>query len=238
MKVLLHLIKGEIHRLIKYKTMVVGFVVSFLWVLIIWLSDKESAEMLIPLLIFVDAAMMSILLLGASFYLEKQEEVTKTLMVTPIQLWQLLFAKVVASLVSGVVSTIFVVMIGIFIHGVEIALLKLLVAVILIIISHTAIGYLISLYAKDFSTMIIRYAMYALIFFLPSILVTLGVFQESLEWIVMLSPSHSGQVLINGAFDVINPVEWWVGLAYLFMIGLVIYPVFVYPKYKKVSLEV
>src|SRR5690554_4622026 len=108
MKILLYLTKGEITRLFKYKTLIVGLIVSFLWVLIIAFSDEESAMTLLPMLIFVDAAMMSILLLAASFYFEKQEEITKTLLVTPIKLWQLLDAKILASLFSGLLSTLFV----------------------------------------------------------------------------------------------------------------------------------
>lgn len=237
MKILLYLTKGEITRLFKYKTLIVGLIVSFLWVLIIAFSDEESAMTLLPMLIFVDAAMMSILLLAASFYFEKQEEITKTLLVTPIKLWQLLGAKILASLFSGLLSTLFVVVTGVLLHGIEIAYLKLLIGVVVVIVSHTAIGYVITLYSRDFSSMIIRYAAFALIFLVPSILVTLNVFTETFANIVMISPSHSGQVLLNSAFTEVDLSTWWIGLVYLLIVAGLLYPLVVYPKYKKVSLE-
>ena len=63
---LLNLIKGELVRLYKYKILVIGIAVSFIWVIIIALSDAATAKELVPLLIFMDAAMMSIILHASS----------------------------------------------------------------------------------------------------------------------------------------------------------------------------
>lgn len=59
-------------------------------------------------MIFVDVAAMSILLLGASHHLEKQDGTIKTMMVLPVSPWAVLVAKTIASLVLALESALIV----------------------------------------------------------------------------------------------------------------------------------
>ncbi|MCK7489769.1 MAG: ABC transporter permease [Anaerotruncus sp.] len=52
----------------------------------------------------LDAGMMSVILLSASFYMEKQESTIKTLLVTPVSLAQVLAAKVIALVLSALLE--------------------------------------------------------------------------------------------------------------------------------------
>ena len=84
MRSLTRLIAGELQRLVRYKILPVSLATAVLWIALFWfLSPKEAVE-IAPLLMLVDAAVMSILLLGASHHLEKQEGTIRTMMVMPI----------------------------------------------------------------------------------------------------------------------------------------------------------
>ncbi|HHT85039.1 MAG: ABC transporter permease [Bacillota bacterium] len=100
------LVAGELKRLAKYNILPVSLATAIIWVvLFLFLSEQEARE-ITPLLIFVDVAAMSILLLGASHHLEKQEGTIKTMMVMPVSTGQILAAKTVASMVLAVESAV------------------------------------------------------------------------------------------------------------------------------------
>ena len=117
MKSLARLIAGELKRLMKYNILPASLVTVIIWiVLLLFLSEKEARE-IAPLLIFVDVAAMSILLLGASHHLEKQEGTIRSMMVMPISPGQILAAKTIASLVLAVESAVITSAALFFIHG-------------------------------------------------------------------------------------------------------------------------
>ncbi len=84
------LIAGELKRLMRYKILPVSLATVIIWiVLFLFISEREARE-IAPLLIFVDVAAMSILLLGASHHLEKQEGTIRSMMVMPVSPGQIL----------------------------------------------------------------------------------------------------------------------------------------------------
>ena len=64
------LIQGELVRLVKYKIIYFGVAVSLIWILVIAFQDANQARQMLPLLVVTDAGMMSVILLGTSFYYE------------------------------------------------------------------------------------------------------------------------------------------------------------------------
>jgi len=237
MKNLFNLIRGEMIRLYKYKILVIGIATSLIWVLIIGFSDANAASVLTPLLIFMDAAMMSIILLAAAFYLEKQEGTVKTLLVTPVHLWEILFAKAIAALVMGIVSAIVVVAASLLIHGIEIRLIVLFVFILIVVASHTAIGLTLTLFSKDFGGLIVNYALFALIAFLPSLLLGINVIPEAYSDILLISPSHAGQMMITSAFKTVEPHILWISIAYLICLTGLLYGLVIYKRFKKYAIE-
>lgn len=131
MKNLSKLIAGEMKRLIRYKILPVSLVTAVLWIILfLFLSESEARE-IAPLLILIDVAAMSILLLGASHHLEKQEDTIRSMLVMPVSYGQILAAKAVSSLVLAVESAVVTSAALFFIHGVTFnyAVLLLFVAI-------------------------------------------------------------------------------------------------------------
>ncbi|MGI6213844.1 MAG: hypothetical protein ACOYIQ_04780 [Christensenellales bacterium] len=231
------LIKGEVIRLYKYKILVVGSAVSLLWALILGLIPKENAVSLLPILLFMDASVMSILLLAASFYLEKQEGSLKTLLVTTVGVGDILIAKVAASLINGLISGVIVAVSAMIIHKIQINLLLLFCYLLIVVAAHSAIGFVIILFCKDFGSVIVFYALFALVAIIPSFLLSLGVIPRKFNDILLFSPSHSGQVLINSVVAEVKVYQIAVAIAYLLILTAILYRFVVYKKFKQYAVE-
>ena len=80
-----------------------------------------------------------------------------------------------------------------FIHKVTFNYLALIVFVAVAAAAHAAIGFVLSLKSKDFTTMLVALMGYMFIFTIPSLLFSFGAIAEKYEWLLMLSPSHSCQ---------------------------------------------
>jgi hypothetical protein len=78
--------------------------------------------------------------------------------------------------------------------------------------------------------------MLTLILLLPSVLEPLGLIPENIRWISFLSPSYASQVLMNSLITPISPtIQENVGIALIALIVLstLMYPIFIYPAFKK-----
>lgn len=237
MNSLLRLVKGEISRLLKYKILFFGMLVSFIWILIIAFQTKEQAQSIIPILIVTDSGMMAIILLGASFYFEKQENTVKSLLVSPVSLNQVLIAKIISAIVSALVSLTIVVGFSIIYHGMEVQIIKLIFYALAIVISHTAIGYIVILKNKDFMSMLVVFFGVIILFYIPALLVSLDIISPDNEIFALLSPSYSGELLIRSAFKEVDGIKQLLAYIYLMVLGTGIYIGYVYKKFKKVAIE-
>ncbi|WP_162146966.1 ABC transporter permease [Acholeplasma granularum] len=237
MSSLLHLIKGEIIRLFKYKIIFFGILVSLLWLLIIGFQTAEQAKSIIPLLIVTDSGLMSIILIGASFYFEKQENTVKSLLVSPVSLVQVLIAKVISAVFTAFISLVIVVAFAIIFHGLEVQIFKLLLYILAVVISHTAIGYILILRSKDFMVMLVKYAGLMLLFYTPTLLLALEIIGHEYEIFALLSPSYAGEYLIKSTFTHLDVLKQLVAYGYLMVLGCGIYLGYVYKKFKKVAIE-
>lgn len=233
MSCILKLVSGEISRLIKYKILPISLVTSLLWIIIFLFISKEDARNIAPLLIFVDVSMMSILLIGATLHLEKQEGTIKSMMVMPVSLGQILVAKAFASIVLGVESAIVTSAALFFIHGITFNYALLLLFVFIAGAAHVAIGFFLALSSKDFSSMLGLLMAYIFPFAIPTLLFTFGIIEEKYEWFIMISPSHSASALITSVIT--SEFDWTkiiVGNLYLLILAAILFIFAVYPKFK------
>jgi ABC-type Na+ efflux pump permease subunit len=231
------LLKGEISRLFKYKIMWFGIGVSLIWVLVLSLSAEAEAKALMPFLLVMDTGMMSIILLASSFYYEKQENTIKSLFVAPISITQLLSAKIVASLLSGIISMALVGLAMLIIHGVVINYALALLYVILSTLAHVALGYIIVFYSVDFMSFLMKYMGIAVLLMIPVLLVMLDVINDDTLFLAFLSPSFAAQYLIESVF--VSKDGWLIGLGIgvLVAVPALLYPLVVYPKFKAYAIR-
>lgn len=237
MNKLLHLIQGEILRLWKYKILFFGILVSFIWVVIIYFTDQATALSLAPTLVLLDAGLMSIILLSSSYFLEKQEGTIHALLVSPVPLYYVLIAKIVSAIVMAFISLFIVVGSILIFYGNVISFLPLIFYTIIVVLAHTAIGFLLILHANDFMQMLIRYMGIAVLFILPLLLISLDIIPSNLEFLALLSPSYSGQILFESTIKTIETWKIIFSILWLIIIPLLLYPVFVYKRFVKVAIE-
>ncbi len=237
MSSLLHLVKGEIIRLFKYKIVFFGILVSLIWLLVIGFQTPEQALAIIPLMIVTDSGLMAIILIGASFYFEKQENTVKSLLVSPVSLVQVMIAKIFSAIFTAFISLVIVVGFAVIYHEIDVQILKLLLFMFSIVISHTAIGYILILRSKDFMSMLVKYAGLMLLFYTPTLLLALEIVSNDFEILAFISPSYSGEFLIKSAFVQLGTFKQVIAFVYLMGLGLGIYGGYVYTKFKKVAIE-
>jgi fluoroquinolone transport system permease protein len=193
------LLKGELQRLVRYKILQTGLIVSLIWVVIVALMNKADAENLTALLIFTDTGIMSVLLIGAMMYFEKQEGTLRTTFITPVKIWQILFAKISASVIVGLVSSLLVSLTALIIHGIDINIPLILVNMAIVVTASCSLGFIFIFNSRDFNALLINYMMYLLVLLVPFILFMLGVLPQSLEDLQLVSPLYVSMTLMESA---------------------------------------
>jgi fluoroquinolone transport system permease protein len=232
---LLALISGEVQRSVKYKVLTIGAGLSFIWLVIIFFLRKNTAALnnLVPLFIFSDAVLMSVLLIGANVFFEKQEGSIRSLLISPVTPLQILIAKVANSVIIALISAVVVSVGTVLLSDVEINIPLLLLYVILTVSAHSGIGYSIALISKDFNAMLVNYMVFVMIFIVPPMLIMLNIIPNSFELIALISPSECGSLLMSSAFSG-SVAEWYkilISIVYLAEVAFFTIRYFVYPRF-------
>lgn len=227
------LLKGEIQRSIKYMILPISLLTSVIWVIIFLLISADEAKTVAPLFLFADVAVMSIILVGASYYLEKQEGTINSVLMLPIKLHEILIAKFISSMFLAFESVIIIALSLYLIHGIYFNYLLLLFYVIISAMAHTAMGFSLALYAKDFNSLLGLMMTFMLVFTLPTIFYSLTLIPENFEVFLFLSPSHCADLLMNYAIQS-KPIDWKVILSvgYQIVIACGLFKYVIYPKFK------
>jgi fluoroquinolone transport system permease protein len=238
----LFLLKSEMKRLVKYKILTISLAVSFLWMALLYFIGEEGARVFVGLFVAIDATIMSMLMVGASLYYERQENTLKPLLVTPVSVPVMILVKVMTTmyvaLQSGVLVSVFVY----FFLGIEVQFIPLILLIALVSATHAMIGIVLSLRAKDFTAYLFAMISYAIIFAYPSLFLALDILPESLEFLLVLSPSHGGFIymdqvfLVEGAYAY-DSFVFLFSVLYLIGITAVLYTKWVRPKYPQLAVR-
>lgn len=230
------LVAGEFNRLIKYKILHVGLAVSVLWVILIAFLSKTEVANFAPMLIFMDTGMMAVMLIGAMMYFEKQEGTLRTTFITPVKIWQILFAKIFASVLMGFISVLLVSLAAMLIHGISVNIFLLLIYSAVIITASCSVGFIFIFFNKDFNAMLLNYTVYFLVLFVPVILFMLNVLPESLTDIQLISPFYVAQMLITSTFTEVSLYTVLISLAYNIILSVLLLRFYAGKKLKAFSI--
>lgn len=236
MKGMLKLLKGELKRLVLYKILPVSLVTSLIWIGIFLFISAEEARELLPMLIFVDASLMAVILVGASHHLERQEGVIKSMMIMPVSMGQILCSKIIASMVLAVEAAVIASLALLVIHGVTVNYALLLLYVVIVGTAHAAIGFFLALHSRDFAAMLAFYMAYMIPMTLLPMLNVFGIISIN-EWLMFISPSQSSLVMLSSAVAEYDAVKVVAACAYLAALSFVLIRFAVYPKFKNVSVR-
>jgi fluoroquinolone transport system permease protein len=236
MKKFFALIKGEVIRLWRYQITLFGLIVSGIWIILIAVVSKEEANALLPQLIILDSGLMAIILLGASYFYEKQEGTMKAVLVSPTSPTVLLSAKIIGTLMGNLLSVSLMWLTMLVVHQAMFPIFAALGIVVIITLTHLSIGYVLIYWSKDFMDLLLKYTFVVLVLFVPTILVSLNILTDGLENLAYLSPTYSGQILIAQLWTSSTSsitVAWLLTILY----PLVLFPFYILPQFRKEAIR-
>jgi fluoroquinolone transport system permease protein len=228
------LIQGELERLHKYNVTTISFAVALIWAAMLLFIGDDLLPMLLPLVLLIDATMMSLMYVGAIMYFEKSESTISTLLVTPVTKAELLLSKVIGNTIHNLFSSGLIVLAFTLLSDLNMRYLLLLVAVLVATFVHTIIGVCLSYTTKDFTRLLMRVITFSFLLAIPSILLMFeildGVFWDTVN---LLNPVNGALELLEISFtDETLSWRYWFSLGYLIVGGFVLYRYYALPKFQ------
>lgn len=197
---LAYLLKGELQRMQKYHILSASFVVALVWIGVLHFAAVNNLDTFFPLLLFMDATMMAILMVGVTMFFEKQEGTLKTLLVSPINKFEYILAKSFANIVSNFVTFVLLYAYAWFFRDLSISFFTLVGIVFLISLFHSFLGFILMYYTKDFTSMLMGMMAYMLLMAVPVILNEIGVWTGDLvDRLFLILPTKASSTLLFGA---------------------------------------
>ena len=236
----LHLLKGELLRLKKYNVLTVSFLVSLIWFVVLYfIEDHNLLTQLLPMLLMVDATMMSIIFVGSTMFFEKSEQTIATTLVTPTSYHLHILSKALANTLQMFLSSMALALIFYFTRQVDINFINLTITLFLTIFIHSLFGFLFAYFSKDFTSMLMLVMAYSVLFLIPTMLREFGVFftENIYQYLLIISPSQAGLNLLNTSIGQGWSLISSLSLVALVVIASILYGFIIYPKYKAYAVK-
>lgn len=230
---LLPLVKGEFDRLNKYNLFTANFVVLLFWVGLVMFFDGAELMMFVPVIFLMDSTMMTILLVGATLFYEKQEHTMNSIMVSPVTEDEYLFSKVMVSVLNSLITVVFISAALYFIKGVTYNYLLLIPAIIVVTVVHAMIGIRLSYHAKSFSSLLVNFMVYVFVFVLPTVFATLGIIDAKLTKYLIVLPPEASNILIGAIARDVEPWKLVFGYTYLVVLSFLLYRFMIKPRFNE-----
>lgn len=225
------LLLGEIQRMKKYNILAAGFFVSLIWIGVLHFSGLEDVSKIFPLLIFLDATSMAMLLVGVTMFFEKQEGTIKTLLVSPISKVEYIMAKTFANIISNIETLAILYIYARFFKVINISIGGLLAAVILVAFIHSLIGFLLTYYSKDFTDLLMGIMKYAFLFLIPIFLEEVGLIKNQLiKNMLYIIPTKASLTLLKATARGIEFSEVMLSIFYIVGVSILLF-FFVFKKF-------
>lgn len=214
------LLRGEIQRMKKYNILTGGLVVALLWVAAMHFLGRGFVEGLFTTLLFVDLVSMPAILAAVSLFYEREEGALHAILVAPISHGEYIGSKILGNVFSSLLTLLVMYLYVRLFKGMSANVLLLIVVVVLSSAFHTLVGILLAYGARDFTGMLMRYFVYALVFMIPVMLDHVGVVSNRFFQLVLaLCPPRAVSVLLDSAVVELRWGEMLYGVIYLLVVG-------------------
>jgi len=238
------LIVGELSRLNKYGVFSISVLVAFLWGAILFLIGDSALTTLLPFVLFIDATMMSVMYIGAEMHFEKSESTISTMLVTPVSNNEMVLSKVLANTIHNLFSSMLIVFVFFlageleYVNSIGINLLLVIPAIIIVTMTFTTLGLVMSYYQKDFTDMLVNMFSIVILLMIPTILLLFGVIEgEFWENVMLANPLQAALEIIKVG---IHPIgleielgyKYYVSLGYIILGGLAIFFFLAIPRFQ------
>ena len=227
------LIKSEFDRLKKYNLFTANFVVLAVWVGLAWFLEGDILRQFIPAIFLMDSIMMTILLVGATLFYEKKEHTINSVMISPVSEDEYLLSKLAVNALNALITVTFISAAVYLIKDVTYNYLLLTPAVVLVSVLHTLIGIRMSYSAKDFTSLLVHFIVYAFVFLVPSIFLLFGIISADYADFLLILPPEASSILIRAGFEKAQLWKLILGYGYLAALSCGLYRFSVKPKFNE-----
>lgn len=225
------LVLGELKRMIEYNIAAASIVVALIWIGVLYLTEIKDISLIFPLLLFIDTTSMAILMVGVTIFFEKQEGSLRAIMVSPINKTDYLFAKIVVTIFASIITLVLLYSYAALFKSISLNFFSLLGSVILIALFHSLIGFILSYYSKDFTTLLMNMFVYLLVFMLPTLFEHLKLVQNDLIGkLLYIAPTKAALTLLYASTGTTGGEDLIYALIYL-VIGSIILFVFTFKQF-------
>jgi fluoroquinolone transport system permease protein len=229
------LIKGELLRLNKYRVTTVSLLVAFVWGLVLYfIDDMNILEQMLPMIIMIDATMMSVIFIGSIMFFEKSEQTISTLLVTPTSMDEQILSKVIANTIHMLLSSMLIILVFYFVKGVTVNFFWMIPILIISIAFHSLLGYVFSYHSKDFTSMLLGVMMFIIFLSIPSILHQFNILFKGDFWryALLITPAQASAELIALGFGGEFTLASAISLVWLIVAGTLGYIFYIKPAYR------
>lgn len=234
---ILYLFAGELQRMKRYNILGASIFLSIIWIGVLHFTEIRDVTIIFPLLIFLDATSMALLMVGVTMFFEKQEGVIKTLLVSPISKTEYIVAKTCSNIFSNLLTLVILYLYALFFKEINVNILGLIGAVILISLFHSFVGFILTYYSKDFTELLIGMIKYSFVFMIPILLEETGLIKNDvIQKLLYLIPTKAALILLNASTGGIQKNIIIYSSIYLIVTSALLYYV-VYRKFDEFAIR-
>jgi len=218
------LLKGDAIRMKKYGITYASLFTTALFIIMIQLINMDSIDKYFPLFIFIDATMMSFLLIGVSMIFEKQENTIKSMLVTSISKHDYLLSKIITTVSASILTLILLGVYGIVFKDLSINYIGIFGAVALISFVFSCFGILVTYLSKDFTNLLMWIFAYSMVGIIPTLLQAFNIINADwFKYIQYINPTQSALNVLNATVMTIDKTDFTISLSYLIILAVVLY---------------
>ena len=215
---------GELQRMRKYNIFTGSIVISLLWVAMLHFTEVQDVGFIFPLLLFIDATSMAILLVGVTIFYEKQENTLKTLMVSPINKSEYILAKTCANIITNLEALVILYIYARIFKEINLNILGFSIAVILVSFLHSLIGFLLTYASRDFTELLMGMIKYTFLLMIPPLLEQVGLIRNQLySRLLYILPTKASLLILNASVSVVETWEIYYSITYIIFLSALLY---------------
>jgi fluoroquinolone transport system permease protein len=217
----------------------VSVLVALIWGVILFFLDAELLNVLLPVVLMMDATMMAVMYVGSVMFFEKSESTISTMLVTPVTNSELLLSKLIANTFHNMFASALIIIVFVIFKDVQLNYLLIALAIFIATAFHTTAGIILAYFQKDFTGMLVNIMIFTFILAIPSLLFTFGVIGGDIWEIVLLfNPVQAAQEVIAGGFTGYeHGFEYYFSLGYLTIAGILGYIFYALPKFQDYAVK-
>ena len=217
----------------------ISILVAFIWGVMLFFVTADILGTLLPIIIILDATMMSLMYVGALMYFEKSESTISTMLVTPVSNSELLLSKLLANTLHNMFSSALLIVVFVILKDVQLNYLLLALGIIIATASHTLLGIVMAYFSKDFTGVLMSVMTFSLAMMTPIILLMLNIIEgEFWEVVLLINPIQAASEIIRAGFVGTEiTYKYYLSLGYLFFGGILLYKFYALPKFQDYAVK-